>query len=339
MNVTEERTISSTLSDDPEDCYPSAHPERKIFVALHLAVILIGIPSNIFFLFVSYRLIRQKNELGVYLFNLALSDLLFIMCLPIWIEFSLNDKWLHGKAACTVCVFLLFTNFYTSIVLLSCIAVDRYLAIVHPLKFSAFRKRRIAVRMSVAAWIFTLAFNLITVDPNSVYDEDYSVCLDVFPLSHKQKWVNMTRFVVGFLIPALVVGFCYWRIYSDIKNNQTLRSMELQHVFKLLGCVLLTLYLCFGPVHIMMVLKVLLENCPHPRWLFFAYKISVFFATLNCLADPLLYGFTSRTGKDSASNMLLILRRAWRKEMQTETVQHNEQINGTAMLSNDRSPI
>lgn len=338
MNVTDSWISFSTQSNESKDCYPPAHPERKIFVALHLTVILIGIPSNIFFLFVSYRLIRQKNELGVYLFNLALSDLLFITCLPVWIEFALNDQWLHGKAACTVCVFLLFTYFYTSIVLLSCIAVDRYLAIVHPLKFSTFRKRRIALSLSVAAWIFALVFNAITVDLNGVYDEENKVCLDVY-LSHKQKWANVTRFVVGFLIPALVVGFCYWRICSDIKNNQTLRSMELQHVFKLLVCVLLTLYLCFGPVHIMMVLKVLLESCPHPSWLFFAYKTSVFLATLNCLADPLLYGFTSRTGKDSASGMLLILRRAWRKETQTETVQHNEHINGTAMLSNDKSPI
>ncbi|XDV43747.1 hypothetical protein PO909_012169, partial [Leuciscus waleckii] len=141
------------------DCYPPDNPEKKVFVALHLVVIVIGIPSNIFFLFVSYRLIRQKNELGVYLFNLALSDLLFITCLPVWIQFAFQDTWIYGKTACVVCVFLLFTNFYTSALLLSCIAVDRYLAIVHPLQFCEFRKRRIAVSVSIAAWIFTVVFN------------------------------------------------------------------------------------------------------------------------------------------------------------------------------------
>ncbi|XP_056096509.1 psychosine receptor-like [Rhinichthys klamathensis goyatoka] len=337
MNVTERWTNSSSVNDS--DCRPSEKQEQKVFVALHLAVILIGIPSNVFFLFVSYRLIRLKNELGVYLFNLALSDLLFITCLPVWIQFALHDTWIYGKTACVVCVFLLFTNFYTSTVLLSCIAVDRYLAIVHPLQFCEFRKRRIAVGVSIAGWIFSVVFNAITVDPDSVYEdkEDYSICLDLFPLPHLQKRVNVARFVVGFLIPALVVGFCYWQIYSDIKKNRTLGSMERRHVFKLLGGILLTLYLCFGPVHIMMVLRVLLEDCPYPNWLFIGYKASVFLSTLNCLADPLLYGLTSRTGQTSASNLLLVFRRIWKKEEQREP--QNNQILGTGMDSNHKSPI
>ncbi|XP_073683735.1 G protein-coupled receptor 65 [Garra rufa] len=343
MNTTDELTNASSLNES--DCYPSENSENMVFVALHLTVILIGIPSNSFFLFVSYRLIRQKNELGVYLFNLALSDLLFIMCLPVWVQFTIHDNWLYGKMTCVVCVFLLFTNFYTSTVLLSCIAVDRYIAIVHPLKFCTFRKRKTALRVSIAAWTFTVLFNAMTVHPDSVYYEDtyynYSICLDLFPMPQAQKLVNIARFVVGFLIPALVVGFCYWRICLDVKRNQTLGSMERRHVFRLLGSILLTLYLCFGPVHVMMVLRVLLEYCPYPSWLFFGHKVSVFLATLNCLADPLLYGFTSKTGQASASNMLLILRRNWKKEHQKEMEQQNNQIlkNGTGTVQITEAPF
>ncbi|XP_043088194.1 psychosine receptor-like isoform X2 [Puntigrus tetrazona] len=260
MNAMDESTNSS-LNDT--DCYPQAHPEKMAFVGLQLAVILLGVPSNAFSLFVSYRLIHQKNELGVYLFNLALSDFLFIVFSPVWVQFAIRDMWLHGEAMCVVCVFLLFTNFYTSAVLLSCIAVDRYLAIVHPLQFCTFRKRKTAARVSVAAWIFTVAFNAMTVHPDSVYDMENSICLDLFPLSNRQKIVNVARFAVGFLAPALVVGFCYWRIYSDVKRNQTLGSVERRHVCRLLGCISLTLYLCFGPLHIMMVLRVVLEDCPY----------------------------------------------------------------------------
>lgn len=339
MNTTETWMTSPSLNDS--DCYPTENPEKKVFVALQLAVILIGIPSNIFFLFVSYRLIRQKNELGVYLFNLALSDLLFISCLPVWIQYGHHDTWFYGKTACVVCVFLLFTNFYTSAILLSCIAVDRYIAIVHPLQFCEFRKRRIAFSVSIAAWIFAVVFNAITVHPNSVYreEEDYSFCLDVIPLSDTQKRVNVARFVVGFLIPALVMGFCYWQIYSDVRKNQTLGSMERRHVFKLLGGISLTLYLCFGPVHIMMVLKVLLEECPYPKWLFIGHKATVFISMLNCLADPLLYGLTSRTGRASASNVLLVFRRLWKKkEKRRETGQQNSFILGTVTDCNHKSP-
>lgn len=322
MNIT---TVdwTTTPSQNDSDCYPSAYPEKKLFLVLYLAVMLLGIPANAFFLFVSCQHIRQKNELGVYLFNLALSDLLFIMCLPVWIQFTLYDEWPYSKTMCTVCVFLLFTNFYTSAVLLSCIAVDRYLAVVHPLRFCAFRKRRTAVTVSIAAWIFTVIFNAITVNPDNIYDEEYSICLDVFPLPPAQRWVNNARFIVGFFVPAVIVGFCYWRICLDVKKNQTLEFVERRHVFRLLGSVLLTLYLCFGPVHIMMVLRNLLEECPYPKWLFISYKLSVTFSTLNCLADPLLYCFMSRMGRSSALKALLVLRRTWKTEKQTEAVKSN----------------
>ncbi|XP_051578912.1 G-protein coupled receptor 4-like isoform X2 [Myxocyprinus asiaticus] len=152
MNVTTAWTTTPS-THDPEDCYQSAHLEKKLFIALHLTVILIGTPSNLFFLYVSCQHIRNKNELGVYLFNLALSDLLFIMCLPVWIQFTLYDKWLYSSTVCTACIFLLFTNFYMSAILLCCIAVDRYLAVVHPLKFCTFRKRQTAVQNCSAVWV------------------------------------------------------------------------------------------------------------------------------------------------------------------------------------------
>ncbi|XP_051501900.1 psychosine receptor-like [Myxocyprinus asiaticus] len=329
MNVTVEWTTNSNMNDSA-DCYPSEHPEKKFFIALHLAVILIGTPSNIFFLYVSCQHIRQKNELGVYLFNLALSDLLFIMCLPMWIQFTLYDKWLYSKNVCIACVFLLFTNFYSSAILLSCIAVDRYFAVVHPLKFCAFRKRRTAVAISIATWIFIIIFNATTVMSSRIYDVENFICLEIFPLPETQRWVNIARFVVGFFVPAVVVGFCSWRIYLDVRRNQAIGLMERRRVFKLLGSLLLTLYLCFGPVHIMMVLRVFLEQCPYPNWLFISYKLCVMLSTLNCLADPLLYCFTSRTGQASASNALLVLRRMWKKENQAKMVMQNDQILGTA---------
>lgn len=321
----------TTPSQNDSDCYPTIEFEKKIFLGLHLVVILLGIPANIFFLFVSCQHIRQKNELGVYLFNLALSDLLFIMCLPVWIEFTLSDKWPYGKTACTVCVFLLFTNFYTSALLLSCIAMDRYLAVVHPLKFLAFRKRRTAVIVSIGAWIFTVIFNVITVKPENIYDKDYSICLDVFPFPKAQKWPNIARFIVGFFVPAVIVGFCYWRIFLAVKKNQSIELAERRHVFKLLGSILLTLYLCFGPVHIMMVLRSLLEECPSPNWLFISYKLSITLSMLNCLADPLLYCFSSRMGQASALNALLVLRRPWKTEKQKGAVNSNGLL-GEAIL-------
>ncbi|XP_017546222.1 psychosine receptor-like [Pygocentrus nattereri] len=302
--------LNSTTNLTNIDCHPDFNLNTYFFI-LHLIIILIGIPCNAFSLFVSYQHIKQENELGVYLFNLALSDFFFIAGLPIWMDFELKDHWHHGKTLCTVCIFFLFTNFYSSALLLSCISVDRYFAVVYPLSFPFLRKPSTAATVSVAVWTFTLMFNAISIDPNQIYDDQFKICLDVFPISSKQIKVYVVSFFVGFLLPAVVVMFCYWRICREVRTNQATGLSERRRVFRLLGSVLLSLCLCFGPVHITMVLRAGLENvdtCP-PAWLYFLYKAGVALAMLNCLADPLLYCFITRRGRTSVTQAFVFCKR------------------------------
>ncbi|XP_030645409.1 G protein-coupled receptor 65 [Chanos chanos] len=305
-------TFVSTADGSYEDCYVSDNPELNVFPYLYIAVICLGIPANLFSLFVSWQHIRQGNELGVYLFSLALSDLLFIMGLPAWVDFMFNDKWRFSGNACLLCVFILFTNFYTSVALLCCIALDRYLAVVHPLKFPSLRSLRTAVSITISAWVLTIAFILITVSRKEIYDEKYDICLDVFPLGKRRKQVFIARFFVGFFGPSVLVWFCSWRICVAVQNNQATRDLERRRVRRLMGAVLLTLWLCFGPIHITFLLRAVLEKCTPPYWLFCLYKVSKALSCLNCLVDPLLYCFITRAGRKNITQAFLLLQRKGR---------------------------
>lgn len=299
--------FSTSNTTDEEDCYPTIQL-NSWFLALHVVIILIGIPSNAFSLFVSYQHIKQKNELGIYLFSLALSDLCYIIGLPFWMDFTFYDSWRLSRTACFMCVFFIYTNFYTSAILLSCIAVDRYLAVVHPLRFSFLRTPSTAAMVSAAVWVFTLIFNGITISSYPVYDAEFKICHDVFPLHEQQKQVNVARFILGFLLPAVVVVFCYWRIGMEVSKNQATGLPERRRVFKLLGSVLLSLCLCFGPLHIALVLRAILENCSPPNWLYWLYKTSEALSSFNCLVDPLLYCFITKTGRTSVTQAIKCFR-------------------------------
>ncbi|XP_028847953.1 G protein-coupled receptor 65 [Denticeps clupeoides] len=298
---------SSVTSDDPHNCYPENIPEKKPIAILYMIIVILGIPSNCFSLFVSCQHIRQNKELGIYLFNLALADLCFIMTLPIWVDYTLKDQWQHGGTACTACVFLLFTHFYTSAALLCCISVDRYVAVVHPLNFLSMRRTTTAIAISVLMWVISITFSAVTVSLQHNYED--SVCLDVLPMSSAQPKVNIARCVIGFLIPAILVGFCSRGIYVQMKTNQAIKAEERKKVSRLLLVILLTLWLCFGPIHIILVLRALLEDCGQPTWLYVSYKVSVAISSLNCLADPLLYCFITRSGRASVTQVFFTIRR------------------------------
>ncbi|KAJ8411838.1 hypothetical protein AAFF_G00154760 [Aldrovandia affinis] len=110
--------------------------------------------------------------------------------------------------------------------------------------------------------------------------------------------LNTVRFFIGFLLPALLTAFCCLRIHRAVKFNKATERREQRCISMLLGAVTLTLWLSFGPIHVMLLLRTLLEkDCQTASQLFTPFKISLALSSLNCLADPLLYCFVTKTAK------------------------------------------
>ncbi|XP_019953439.1 G protein-coupled receptor 65 [Paralichthys olivaceus] len=281
---------------------------RRSFLFFYMAIIITAIPSNAFSLYVSWQHIRQKNELGVYLFNLALSDLTFTVGLSLWLDFLWKGVWNHGGYMCLLSVYSLFTNFYTSEAFLCCVAIDRYLAVVHPLKCASLRKVGTAAAVSVAIWVLVMCFNAATITWEDSYLENNKsyVCFDTFlPLSENLFRANMLRFFLGLVVPVLLVVFSTWGICMAVKSNQATEEQERKRISRLLTVVLLCLLFCFGPIHVMMLLRALVYHCTDVAWFLYPYKISIAISSLNCLADPLLYCFITRTGQKNVNQVVL----------------------------------
>ncbi|XP_029316828.1 G protein-coupled receptor 65 [Cottoperca gobio] len=298
-----------TVATNHSECYPvDSTSRRRSFLFFYLAIIITAIPSNAFSLYVSWQHIRQKNELGVYLFNLALSDLTFTIGLSLWLDFLWKGVWAHGGYVCVLSIYFLYTNFYTSDALLCCIAVDRYLAVVHPLKYTSLRKVNSAAAVSVAIWVLVFCFNATTITWEDSYYENnkYSLCFDIFlPLSESLVRASVARFILAFIVPFLLLVFSTWGICEAVKSNQATEEQERKQILKLLTVVLLCLLFCFGPIHIIMLLRTLVDDCRKVAWLLYPYKISIAISSLNCLADPLLYCFITRTGKENVNQVVL----------------------------------
>lgn len=304
---------NSTLDANHSDCHHvDTILRRRSFMFFYLAIILISIPSNVFSLYVSWQHIRLKNELGVYVFNLALSDLTFTVGLVLWLDFLWRGVWVHGGYMCVLSIYSLFTNFYTSEAFLCCIAVDRYLAVVHPFKYTSLRKVGTAAAVTVSIWILVSCFNAATITWEDSYHEHkmFSECFDIFhPLSENLVRANVVRFFLGFMVPGLLVLFSTCGICVAVKSNQATDEQERKQISKLLTGVLLCLLFCFGPYHVIMLLRTQMEDCRDAAWLLYPYKLSTAISTLNCLADPLLYCLITRTGQASMSQVVLFFQR------------------------------
>uniref|UniRef100_A0A3Q3EHD7 G protein-coupled receptor 65 n=1 Tax=Labrus bergylta TaxID=56723 RepID=A0A3Q3EHD7_9LABR len=285
------------------NCTVVSSVERNMYPTAYSLFFIVGFPANCLSLYVALMLIRNGNSMAVYLLNLSISDLLYTISLPVWIELALG-VWAHGGYVCVLSVYSLYTNFYTSDALLCCIAFDRYLAVVHPFKYTFLRKVDTAVGVSVAIWVLVVCFNAATITWEDSYYEDskFSQCFDIFrPLSESMFRANLARFFLGFICPVVLVVFFTRGLCEALKTNQSTEEQERKQMSKLLTVILLCIVLFFGPVHIIMLVRAFVNDCRYLAWFIYPYKISVAISSLNCLADPLLYCFITRTGKENVN--------------------------------------
>lgn len=294
--------MNNTCIDEQHDL------DHYLFPIVYIFVVLVSIPANIGSLCVSFLQAKRENELGIYLFSLSLSDLLYALTLPLWIDYTWNrDNWTFSAALCKGCAFFMHVNFYSSTAFLTCIAVDRYLAVVYPLKFFFLRTRRFAFMVSLSIWAVESIFNAIILFEDETSTEyckakksNFTLCYDKYPLETWQIKFNLFRTCTGYAIPLAVLLICNQKVYQAVRRNQATESGEKKRIVKLLAGITLTFVLCFTPFHLMLLLRSILDpilDHSYGKHTYRMYRITVALTSLNCVADPILYCFVTEAGR------------------------------------------
>lgn len=130
---------------------------------LYSVIFILGLAGNLVALWVFLRVHSKKNSVRVFLINVALADLLLVVCLPFRILYhSQGNIWKLDPILCKVVGNLFYMNMYISVVLLGLISVDRYIKIHHgagmPHKL---RSSNWSIVLCAVVW--TVSFTLILV--------------------------------------------------------------------------------------------------------------------------------------------------------------------------------
>ncbi|XP_044293068.1 psychosine receptor [Varanus komodoensis] len=282
-------------------CGISHELDKYLFPVLYSILIIISIPVNCISLYISCGQVKKKNELGIYLLSLTLADLLYTLTLPLWIYYAQNgDDWKLSENFCMIAAFLKHLNYYTSAGFLTCISLDRYIAVVYPLRFHYLRTRRFALLISALVWGFEIMSNYqILKHKETTTKINRTLCYDTYPLENWQAWFNFYRICVGYAIPLVIMVFCYQRIYQAVKHNQATQESDKKKISYLLLSIIITFILCFTPYHVVLLMRSISEpcNCDFAKIMFAPYRITTALTSFNCIADPILYCFVSENGR------------------------------------------
>ena len=157
-----------------------------VLTCLYFLVCTVGLCGNALVIYVILRYAKMKTVTNIYILNLAVADVLFMLGLPfIAIQLALVH-WPFGPVLCRVVMTLDSLNQFTSIFCLMVMSIDRYLAVVHPIRSTKWRKPRMAKTINLTVWGVSLLVNLpIVIYSGLITKHDDCFCTIVWPEPQK----------------------------------------------------------------------------------------------------------------------------------------------------------
>lgn len=264
-------------------------------------IFLLGALGNLMVVLI-YTTVRNriKTMTDVYLLNLAVADLLFLCTLPFWANEALIG-WNFGVGFCKFVSAMYKINFFSSMLLLTCISVDRYIAIVQVTKAQNFKKKRLfySKLACLGVWVVSILlalpefiFATVKTDPKGRFS-----CALVFwnNVNNQTKITVLSlQICVGFCLPLIFMIFCYSVI---IRTLLQAKSFEKHKALRVIFAVVFIFVLSQLPYNGLLIMdateaaNMTITDCSTVRKFDIVGQIAKSLAYTHACLNPFLYVF------------------------------------------------
>ncbi|KAL6483558.1 hypothetical protein MHYP_G00084300 [Metynnis hypsauchen] len=285
-----------------------------IFISI---VVLLSLIGNILVLVILGLYENLKSLTNCFMFNLALSDLIFTLGLPFW-ACSYIWSWTFGDFMCRSVNFVFSAGFHSSIVFLMLMSIQRYIAVVHPL--SDWTKCHSFAVIPIIAWVVSFSAALPDIlfskaiedpiDPDTLYCELNSIKASLSVAYEKNIFL-----VLAFS----VTSFCFIRILLTIIKTQTNKK---NRTVRLVFCMVVVSFVSWVPYNIVVFLQTLnhyqiefFTQCSVFAHLNYAFHLCRLLAFSHCCVNPVIYIFASTK---ISNHLKALLQKMFQQQAYTE---------------------
>ncbi|KAM9806969.1 C-C chemokine receptor type 1-like [Syngnathus typhle] len=267
-------------------------------IVLYSLVVILGFIGNLLVVCVLVKHRNQTTMTDICLFNLALSDLLFLISLPLYTHYTMVKEWTHGDFLCHFSGGSLSTSFFCSTFFMVVMTLDRYLIIKHDVKVTKYRTRRTGFILTVIVWLLSFCVSLPSFIFTSEKIQPKGLVCSYEPNNDAwQVYIILTRNILGLVLPLLVMVFSYSRIIPVLMR---IRSTKKLRVVKLIISIVVIFFLLWAPYNISYFLmflhfdRHLLTDCDSEKNIKLSVIVTEAIANTHCCLNPILYAFVGQ---------------------------------------------
>ncbi|XP_017573992.1 lysophosphatidic acid receptor 5a [Pygocentrus nattereri] len=283
------------------------HFRYPLFKITYSLVLALGLPLNAVALWMFVRRLGlRKSVTVIYMTNLALSDLLFTLSLPLRIAYFSTGSWTLGDVACMIPGTLFSVNLYSSSFFIMLVSVDRMLAVVYPLRSRPVRTTTVAWSTCLTVWLVISVLAVPVALNHRTNNDTNCKVFRCFEHYSEQNWrvgfhILCTVTAVGIVLPFCIILGCtvmvirqLWGMSAASSASCSSSQVSVKMVWLLLSN-LLIYAICFIPFHVVFILYGLY------KFKFLQYDfldiqtVTMCLASTNSCLDPLVYYFSTKS--------------------------------------------
>ncbi|XP_043922189.1 galanin receptor type 1 [Protopterus annectens] len=158
---------------------------------------------------------KPRSTTNIFILNLSIADLAYLLfCVPFQATIYVLPYWVLGAFICKFIHYFFTVSMLVSIFTLSAMSVDRYFAIVHCRRSASIRVARNALTGVIVIWILSVIMASPVPYNRVIYysSNNLTFCWERWSNPRNKTIYVVCRFVFGYLLPLLLISFCYTKI-------------------------------------------------------------------------------------------------------------------------------
>ncbi|XP_062903702.1 lysophosphatidic acid receptor 6 isoform X3 [Mobula hypostoma] len=300
-----------------------------LYAAAFSFIFVIGLLLNTLALIFFFRFTKIRSQTTIYMKNLACADLLLLISLPMRFTFYFTRPY-FSPLVCELNGIVFLVNMYASIFFLTCISLDRCVAICFPMKSRLNSLRSCATCYSVGVWLLVvgaslppyLHLKLKNMSNASSCSSNFS-CFEQQPKFITQPATMAVTLLLGCGVPLATIVICSLALIRALQRSPASRMdcVDWRRIRNMVLANVLIFAVCFVPYHVVLLLLGLAGD---KRTLINVYLATIPLACLNTVLDPLCYYFATETFQRSLG--VRALRGALTSNTESEGQHHRSRV-------------
>ncbi|XP_041838261.1 tachykinin receptor 3a [Melanotaenia boesemani] len=263
------------------------------------SVLAVAVFGNLIVIWIILAHKRMRTVTNYFLLNLAFSDAsMAAFNTLINFIYAAHGDWYFGEAYCKFHNFFPVTSVFASIYSMTAIAVDRYMAIIHPLKPRLSAKATTEVIVCIWSLAVVLAFPLCYFSTTRALPHR-TICYVAWPRMADDPFMyHIIVTVLVYVLPLVVMGITYtivgvtlWggEIPGDSSDNYHGQLQAKRKVVKMMIIVVVTFALCWLPYHVYFIVTGLNKYLSKWKYIQQVYLSVMWLAMSSTMYNPIIY--------------------------------------------------